>query len=631
MRVIGTAGHVDHGKSTLIAALTGTHPDRLKEEQEREMTIDLGFGWLNLPDGEEIGIVDVPGHRDFIENMLAGIGGIDAALLIIAADEGVMPQTREHLAILDLLQIQTGIIVITKVDLIDDAEWLDLLEEDVRRALAGTVLAQAPLVRVSARTGFGLDQLLATLKTILADRPSRLDLGRPRLPIDRVFTMPGFGTVLTGTLSDGHFSLGDEVELLPSGERGRIRGLQTHKKKEETALPGSRTAVNVSGLPLEDVTRGEVLAKPGQYKSTRRIDARLRLLKDISAPLKHATEVKVFHGTTETIAHLRLLGAEALEPGQEGWIQLELRDPLVAVRGDRFIIRLPSPAETLGGGLVVDPQPKARHRRMDESVLKRLSALLEGTPADVFFQAALALGAAPLKEMAARARLELAPAQEAIDELIADERLLALEDGKTAPDALTLFIAAPLWESLKAAALDSLTGYHKSYPLRKGMPREELKSKLKQPAKVFNAIVKKLAIATEVVEAGSWLARPGHEIRFSESQQARVSALLRRFDGTPYSPPSVKETVADVGEDIYTALLDLGELYAVGQDVVFRKPVYEQMVEKVRALLAEKGQATGAEVRDLFDTSRKYALALLEHLDALGVTLRDGDYRRLKK
>ncbi|HAE59430.1 MAG TPA: selenocysteine-specific translation elongation factor [Anaerolineae bacterium] len=631
MRVIGTAGHVDHGKSTLIAALTGTHPDRLKEEQEREMTIDLGFGWLSLPDGEEIGIVDVPGHRDFIENMLAGIGGIDAALLIIAADEGVMPQTREHLAILDLLQIQTGIIVITKVDLMDDAEWLDLLEEDVRRALAGTVLSQAPLVRVSARTGFGLEELLSTLKIILTERSQRLDLGRPRLPIDRVFSMPGFGTVLTGTLSDGHFSLGDEVELLPSGERGRIRGLQTHKKKEEIALPGSRTAVNVSGLPLEDVTRGEVLAKPGQYKSTRRIDARLRLLKDISAPLKHATEVKVFHGTTETIAHLRLLGAEALEPGEEGWIQLELRDPLVAVRGDRFIIRLPSPAETLGGGLVVDPQPKARHRRMDEAVLKRLSALLEGTPADVFFQAALALGAVPLKEMAARARLELAPAQEAIDELIADGRLLGLEEGKTVPDANTLFIAAPLWESLKAAALDALTGYHKSYPLRKGMPREELKSKLKQPPKVFNALVKKLALGTEVVEAGSWLARPGHEIRFSESQQAKVSALIRRFDGTPYSPPSVKETVADVGEDIYTALLDLGELYAVGQDVVFRKPVYEQMVEKVRALLAEKGQATGAEVRDLFDTSRKYALALLEHLDALGVTLRDGDYRRLRR
>lgn len=631
MRVIGTAGHVDHGKSTLIAALTGTHPDRLKEEQEREMTIDLGFGWLNLPGGEEIGIVDVPGHRDFIENMLAGIGGIDAALLIIAADEGVMPQTREHLAILDLLQIQSGIVVITKTDLVDDAEWLDLLEDDIRRALAGTVLQAAPRIRVSARTGLGLEELLATLQTTLANRPPRLDLGRPRLPVDRVFTMPGFGTVLTGTLSDGHFSLGDEVELLPSSVRGRIRGLQTHKKKEETALPGSRTAVNVSGVALEEALRGEVLAKPGQYKPSRRIDARLRLLKDISAPLKHATEVKIFHGTTETIAHLRLLGAESLEPGQEGWIQLELRDPLVAVRGDRFIIRRPSPAETLGGGLVVDPQPKARHRRMDESVLKRLSALLEGTPADIFMQAALATGPVPLKEMTARARLELAPAQEAIDELIAAGSLLPLDEGKSAPDAATLFVAAPHWEAFKASALEALAGYHQTYPLRRGMPREELKSKLKFAPKVFNALVKKLALETEVVEAGSWLAQPGHEIRFSEGQQAKVSALIRRFDGSPYSPPSVKETVADVGEDIYNALLDLGELVSVGQDVVFRKPVYEQMVAKIRSLLAEKGQATAAEVRDLFDTSRKYALALLEHLDALGVTVRDGDYRRLRK
>lgn len=631
MRVIGTAGHVDHGKSTLIAALTGSHPDRLKEEQEREMTIDLGFGWLSLPGGEQIGIVDVPGHRDFIENMLAGIGGIDAALLVIAADEGVMPQTREHLAILDLLQIESGVIVLTKVDLIDDAEWLDLIEEDIRRALAATALQNAPLVRVSARTGLGLKELLATLAAILANRPERLDLGRPRLPVDRVFTMPGFGTVLTGTLSDGHFSLGEEVELLPSGVKGRIRGLQTHKTKEEIARPGSRVAVNVSGVALEDAMRGEVLARPGQYKPSRRIDARLRLLEDISAPLKNAAEVKVFHEATETIAHLRLLGAEALEPGQEGWIQLELRDPLIAVRGDRFIIRRPSPAETLGGGLVVDPQPKSRHRRMDESVQRRLAALLAGTPAEIYFQAALVTGPAALKEITARARLEAARAAEAIEALIAEGSLLALEAGKTDPEAGTLFVAAPLWGSFKAAALESLSGYHQSHPLRRGMAREELKSKLKLSPKVFNALVKKLALEAEVVEGGSWLARPGHEIRFSDSQQAQVRMLLRRFDGSPFSPPSAKETVADVGEDIYNALLELGELVWVGQDVVFRKPVYEQMLARLRALLVEKGQVTAAEVRDLFDTSRKYALALLEHLDATGMTVREGDYRRLRR
>ncbi|MCZ7550685.1 MAG: selenocysteine-specific translation elongation factor [Anaerolineales bacterium] len=271
MRVIGTAGHVDHGKSTLIAALTGAHPDRLKEEREREMTIDLGFGWLVLPNGEEIGIVDVPGHRDFIENMLAGIGGIDAALLVIAADEGVMPQTREHLAILDLLQIPAGLIALTKTDLAPDPDWLELLEADVRAAVRGTVLADAPILRVSAKTKTGLDALIASLQSLLSEKPSRPDLNRPRLPIDRVFSMPGFGAVVTGTLTDGALALGDEVEILPSEQKGRVRGLQTHKKKEDRAAPGSRTAVNISGIAAEKIQRGEVVVRPNQYQPTRRV------------------------------------------------------------------------------------------------------------------------------------------------------------------------------------------------------------------------------------------------------------------------------------------------------------------------------------------------------------------------
>src|SRR5215216_2389696 len=406
MRVIGTAGHVDHGKSTLIAALTGTHPDRLKEEQAREMTIELGFGWLTLPNGEEMGIVDVPGHRDFIENMLSGIGGIDAALLVIAADEGVMPQTREHLAILDLLEIPAGIIVLTKTDLAPDPAWLNLVEADIQSAVHGTVMSEAPILRVSAKTQAGLDALVSSLESILQQKPARLDLNRPRLPIDRVFSMSGFGTVVTGTLLDGHLTLGDEVEILPTGQKGRVRGLQTHKKKEETAVPGSRTAVNISGVETESIRRGEVVIHPHQYQATRRVDAHLRLLKDISTAIKHNSEVKLFVGASETIATLRLLGTEELGPGEKGWIQLELRDPIVAVRGDHYILRRPSPSETLGGGAIIDHQPKGRHKRFDSDVLKSLESLSQGTPAEILWEAALATNAAPIKEIIARSRLE---------------------------------------------------------------------------------------------------------------------------------------------------------------------------------------------------------------------------------
>ena len=631
MRVIGTAGHVDHGKSTLIAALTGTHPDRLKEEQEREMTIELGFGWLTLSNGEEIGIVDVPGHRDFIENMLAGVAGIDAALLVIAADEGVMPQTKEHLAILDLLQIPAGLVALTKTDLAPDPEWLALVEADIHTAMAGTVMDGVPIVHVSAKTKTGLDELLSTLTKILQEKPSRLDLGRPRLPIDRVFSMPGFGTIVTGTLSDGHLALGDEVIVLPSGHKGRVRGLQTHKKKEEHAVPGSRTAVNISGIAVEDIARGEVVTQPGQYQPTRRVDASIRLLKDVSQPLKHDTEVKVFIGATETMAALRLLGTEMLKPGEEGWIQLELRDPVVAVRGDRYILRRPSPGETLGGGAIVDHQPKGRHKRFDQKILKSLASLSAGSPADILLEAALALHAAPVKEVVSRSRLEAEQAAQALQEILENGQLLQLEDGNLTINSDLLVIAAPHWNTLRDKAVQILQAYHKNYPLRRGMPREELKSRLKLQPRVLNALVKKLVAENAIVEASSALAISGHEIKFDSGQQAKVQGLMRRFASNPYSPPSVKECQAEVGEEVVNALVELGQLKQLTPDVIFRTEDYEQMVSKVRTFLGEKGQMTVADARDLFNSSRKYMLALLEHLDATGVTIRDGDFRKLRR
>ena len=636
MRVIGTAGHVDHGKSTLVQALTGIHPDRLKEEREREMTIDLGFAWLKLPDGEDVGVVDVPGHRDFIENMLAGVGGIDAALFVIAADEGIMPQTREHLAILDILQVPGGVVALTKIDLVDDPDWLALVEEDVRSYLAGTVLGDAPIVPVSARTRQGLPDMLNALSSCLSQRPPRPDLGRPRLPVDRVFTMPGFGTIVTGTLIDGSLRQGDELEIYPTGLRGRVRGLQTHKHKEEMAVPGSRTAVNISGVDVDQVLRGSVIAHPGDYQPSRRMDVLFRLLPDVSQVLEHNTQVKLFLGAAEVQARLRLLGSEQLIPGEHGWLQLELDQPLVAVRGDRYILRRPSPGETLGGGMVVDPHPKGRHKRFAAEVIASLEALAQGDPADILLQALFSLGTAPINEIIDRSHLDDQVARDAINTLLAAGTLVPLENSSTpalAPNSLVTSLGA--WNALSARAVHEVTTYHHNYPLRRGLPREELKSRLKLPpgaigARVFIAAMRKLSAAGLLEEAGPLVLQPGFTIRFNPQQQRQVDALMSRFSAAPFAPPSIKECQAEIGEELFTALVEQGDLVTLSAEVVFRRQDYEKMIAEIRRLLQARGTLTAAEARDHFNTSRRYILALLEHLDAIGVTRRDGDLRRLK-
>ncbi len=627
MQVVGPAGHVDHGKSTLIAALTGIHPDRLKEERAREMTIDLGFAWMDLPNGETVGIVDVPGHRDFIENMLAGVGGIDAALFVVAADEGVMPQTREHLAILDLLQIPGGVIALTKIDLIDDAEWLDLVSADIRQVVAGTVLEQAPIVPVSARTRAGLDRLVETLANRLSAQPARPDLGRPRLPVDRVFTMAGFGTVVTGTLTDGRFCLGDEVEILPAGLHGRVRGLQTHNRKEEAAEPGSRTAVNISGLDVDQIHRGSVIALPGKYQATRWLDVDFRLLADASAPLKHNTEVKLFMATAEVLARVRLLGDEEVSPGSSGWLQLELREPVVALRGDRYILRRPSPGETLGGGEVVNPNPGERHKRFSQEVLLRLKDLRQGTPAEVLLQASLMSGPSPLGEVIRRARLDRSQAEAALSELLAGGDILILEG--TGSDGLV--IARPDWIGLEERARKAVEAYHKAFPLRRGIPREELKSRLKLQARVFNAALHRLNSQGILIEQGSLLSLPEHQVHLNAQQERQWQAVLARFAQAPYTPPSVKEVEVELGEELYNSLVESGELVQVSPEVVFAHKDYQTMLDGVRSYLRTAPTLTVAEFRDQYHTSRKYALAFLEHLDASGITVREGDNRRLRR
>ncbi len=630
MRVIGTAGHVDHGKSTLIQALTGTHPDRLKEEQEREMTIDLGFAWWLLPNGEEVGVVDVPGHRDFIENMLAGIGGIDAALFVVAADEGVMPQTREHLAILDILQIKNGVVALTKIDLAPDQEWLDLVEEELREVFSGTVLEGAPIVRVSARKGEGIEELQRTLQEALAQFPTRPDLGRPRLPIDRVFSMSGFGTVVTGTLVDGHFSVGDEVVILPGEIKGRVRGLQTHKRKVERAQPGSRTAMNISGVGMDELQRGQVVALPGTMQETRRMDVRFRLLPDAAQPLEHNTEVKLFIGSAEMIARVRLIGAEKLLPGETGWLQLEMPRPVVAARSDRYILRRPSPGETLGGGVVLDAFPNRRYKRFSESVLRRLEALAEGSPEEVLLQALIVKGAAPFEEVEKAANLEANAVKQAAGVLIDTGQMVVLEGDRATVKPKTWVAARPFWEDQKDAFLVILQEYHAKFPLRLGMPTEEAKSRMKSEPRVFTALLEQLVAGGSVSVEGAFVRLADHEVVFTPQQQAQVDGLLEKFAASPLSPPTIKQSQEAVGEELYQAMVSLGLLLPVSAEVVFRTEDYQRAVEDVKSMAETHGTFTLAQARDHWQTTRRYVQDLLEYMDKQGITQRIGDGRKLR-
>lgn len=592
------------------------------------MTIELGFAWLVLPGDLEVGIVDVPGHRDFIDNMLAGVGGIDAVIFVIAADEGVMPQTREHLAIVDLLQVPAGVIALTKCDLVPDPEWLSLVEEDIRSILAGTVLENAPLVRVSARTGEGLENLRNALVEILAHVPSRPDLNRPRLSVDRVFTLSGFGTVVTGTLQDGSLRVGEEVVILPQKIKGRIRGLQTHKRKSDLVQPGSRTAVNISGIDLDQINRGDVLTQPGKYQPGSRMDASIKVLHDASSGLTHNQEVKFYLGAAETLARVRVLGQERISPGERGWVQLEFSEPVVAARGDRYILRRPSPGETLGGGIILDPHPGKRHKRFQAEVIKNLQVLAVGDPDDLLFQAALSAGLTTRKKLGDSIKMEKDTLDSAIGNLLAEGRLVQVIDNS--PGDEPLLAAEPVMRTLQRTMESELKQFHAAYPLRQGMPREELKSRLKLNQKEFNSLLSRWLARSEIKTDTSKVSLPGFAVAFTPEQEKKRTELLKQLTGSPYSPPGLKDCIELAGNDLVNALIDSTTLVKVSEEVIFTREAFSELKDWVEAAIKNDGAVTVAAFRDHFATSRKYALALLEHLDAIGFTMRDGDYRRLR-
>ncbi len=617
MFVLGTAGHIDHGKSVLVQALTGIDPDRLREEKERGMTIDLGFAWLRLPSGREVGIVDVPGHERFVKNMLAGVGGIDLALLIVAANEGVMPQTREHLAILDLLEIRKGIVVITKKDLVDE-ELLSLVRMEIEELVSATTISRSPIVAVSALTGEGLPELVSAVDDLLSTATPRRDLGRPRLSVDRVFTMPGSGTIVTGTLIDGSLSTGQEVEIVPPGLKSRLRGLQTHRSRLDTASPGSRVAANLVGITTSQLRRGDVLTRPGWLKPTRMLTAKLRLLPYLHRPLRHGVTVSFHTGAAETMAKVCLLEMDELHPGNSTWAQLLLDRPAAAVNGDHFIIR--STMDTLGGGKIAEAHAR-RLRRFRPGIIDNLKAREEGTVKEIILALLETKQPVETAAMLSQSGLTIEEARPEIESLSQQGEIVRIDQGEEG-----LLMTATGWEKLAGKVTAMLQDYHRRFPARSGMPKVEAGSRLKlgmYPA----AVLGKLLERGVLVEDGASVRLPAHRIRLSQEQQTRMENFLRSLARNPYSPPG--ELIP--GPDLLNLLVEQKKVVKVSDNVVFSTSAYNEMVEKVISHLKTHGKVSLAEVRDLFQTSRKYAQALLEHLDGKKITRRVGDERVLRQ
>lgn len=621
--IIGTAGHVDHGKTVLINKLTGINTDRLKEEQERGISIDLGFAPFKLADGSMAGVVDVPGHERFIHNMLAGIGGIDLVLLVVDVNEGVMPQTREHLQILQLLQIPQGILVLTKCDLAE-ADWIDIVEEEVRETLAGTFMAAAPCCRVSAIRGDGIEELRQAIGKILARLPPRDEDGPTRLPIDRHFTISGFGTVVTGTLLSGRIRVGDMVEVLPPGESVRVREVQVHGHKAELARAGQRVALNLAGQERSGLVRGAVVATPGFFTMTERFDARLTLLAEAARPLKFRDPVHLHMGTARVTARVALLDRDELQPGESVLAQFHLDSPLVAHRQDRFIIRSYSPMATIGGGQIIDPAP-TRHKRFRAEVMQALQELESGEGAFIV-QKLAELGCVKQKELEQASGLGRERITALLDSLAAAEQVSRIGDQWVTTET------ARAWQRVLGEAVDN---HHRDYPLQPGIAHATLKAAL--PAKVapkaFEQLLGDLVAVGQLAQQGEWVARAG----FTPQPNAEQQLLLERLEKI-YREAGVEAkgrvdmlALARIPEAQVESLLAFlfakGSLVRLNDDTFLHEQAYAKALAALKAHFAGKETLTLAEFRDRIGSARKQTQAILESFDALKYTMRKGDER----
>ncbi len=630
--VLGTAGHIDHGKSALVKALTGTDPDRLKEEKDRGITIELGFARLDLPSGRSMGVVDVPGHERFVRQMVAGATGIDVVLLVVAADDGVMPQTREHLAIIDLLGISAGVVAITKADLADE-DWIELVAEDVRQLLAGTSIEGAPIVPVSARTGRGIDELRAAIDEVASETTARQANLPMRIPADRVFTITGAGTVITGTMWSGTAKVGDSVEVYPTHREGRVRGLQVHGATVDDAHAGQRTAMNIAGLDLDEIGRGDIVAAPGTLTVTDRFDAKLTYLgaPGEDKPFESGTRVHVNHGTREVLGRVLLMDASALRPGASGLAQLRLEEPIAPRYDDRFIIRSYSPVYTIGGGVVLDALPP-RRTTLKPHERELLDALLAHDLAHAA-TGLLASRGLPMTSAEVAAALGVPRAQ------VADElNRASLERLKIGSE--TAFVTAEALDASVAAIERELLAFHAENPTATGIATLALRDRVDRrlEPRVFDAL---LGVAVErgvAVSEGGRVRHPKAAASALADEAAAEAALLPLVEAAGLAPPGVGELAAQAGLEPGLARKVLGGLAAeqrvvrVTSDLYFSVDAIHSARDALTAALsAAPAGLTAAELRDVLGVSRKHAIPLLEYFDAQGLTRRDGDLRVLRK
>lgn len=631
--ILGTAGHIDHGKTSLIKAISGTDTDRLIEEKRRGITIELGFASVDLPSGLHIGVVDVPGHEKFVKNMVAGATGIDVVAMIIAADEGVMPQTREHMEICTLLGIQYGFVVLTKIDMVDE-EWFELVKDDVADFMAGTFLEGNPIIPVSSITGEGIENMIRVLDEYCQGLPERISTGLFRLPVDRVFSMKGFGTVITGTLISGKIGNGEQIMIYPTGITSKIRGIQVHDQTVEEAEAGQRTAINFQGIDKHNVNRGDVLARPGTLIPSYMLDVELKLLESNERPLKNRARVRLHIGTSQMPCNVILIDREKLEPGESALVQLRLDGAITCMRDDRYVIRSYSPVRTLGGGAVLNPAPP-KHKRFKEDIIVHLSHLKDASPdrlISLHIEIA-AYGEVSFRELKVLTNLPDKVLDNTLQKLMSDKIVIQTERTERR------FIHANTFAAFKSATKDILVAYHQKNPLKGGMSKGELRSKFPdiKTDRLFNQMVALMIKAQEIEQVEDSIRLAGHKVTLQTDVTELKNKIIAQYSTTGLQPPTFKDLCSNIESNpaetrkVLMHLVEEGKLVKVKEDLFFHKEAIDDLKKRVLQFLVENEDMNPTQFKEITGTSRKYTIPLLEYFDGTNITLRVGDVRKLRR